>query len=141
MSKPMTLSTDLFTPQCGFVEGVVVEVSTKESNHIGYFQEVFLKNGWCSTGIRIKDSTNRFEAQHIDLDSIKSISILTGPMRFWSGAPADAVGLAYDPDDMVPLRFYDLAVEFKHDRLRFLMSEHKYVFTARPWWCDFGKGE
>jgi hypothetical protein len=134
------LTPEMFTAREGFEPGVVIEIAF--NRNVAYFDPdklyIFRFNRVSIYGIVVVTENNGTELQPYTTE-IKSLSILTGSHRHWSWAPNDAVGLVEDPDDMVPLRFYDLAAEFKYDRLRLLGSEHKYVFTARPWWSTFGK--
>jgi hypothetical protein len=124
-----------FSPVYGFEQGVVIEIvdaySPTETTYLGYFSHVEDDELWAYTLNSPPD-----ESFEIATDSIKSIIIRSGPWSVWQFAPPEVVGVAYDPADLVPLRFYELSIEFKHDRLRLINSETPYIWMARPWWAS-----
>jgi hypothetical protein len=132
-------NAEKYSPAYGFEPGVVVEIHTYDGERaVEYFNRIGEDYITCTNAWYPSPPDGEYgEGYHPIVywfDEIKSIRLLSGPWAVWQFAPADSVAVAYDPGDAVPFRFYDLMAEFKHDRLRLLNSDRKYVWMSAPWW-------
>jgi hypothetical protein len=147
MTKNLTLTSDLFTPQYGFERGVIVEFEGLFDKHVQRVAGYFL--GMAESDLFIEMATAReaiFNTFLVEIDTIKSITILTGPMRFWSGVPDGAdVCLTWNDGDVTFFAQdrYEAFIVGMQDEYgdEYETEAPKYTLTRRPFWCDFGKGE
>ena len=126
MGEELILTPNHFSVESGFEPGVVVQaIHTDNKTHVGYF-------GWSW-----RDQITYGDHFGVPLSEIKSITILTGPMRFWAGAPEWA-GFCAVHKLNGHVSYYTGIDEID----RFIMGESDidhYELTNRPFWCDFGK--
>ncbi len=124
MTDKLILTPNHFSVESGFQSGVVVDICSWYGRTVGVFAAFDPLTGYVivDTGTGNKDI--------LPITSIKSISVLTGPMRFWAGAPEWAK-VCVETTATGKVEFY--AIDYG---ITLGGSERR---TDRPFWCDFGK--
>lgn len=111
----MTITSEMLTPEFGFVEGAVVEVNGR-AGRIVQITKAFVHIDTLGFGI--------------PFESIKTIRPITGPMAIWNFIPDDIYGVGRDstgwPEHMLHMTHPAIAHPEDWKGLK---------IELRPWWA------